>query len=332
MFDQKETIQFTSSQRPILIVVIDTEEEFNWREHFDRSKTSINAIKHIHRVQDIFDKYKIKPTYVSDYPIVTQDAGIKVLKEIQDSNRGVVGAHLHTWVNPPHKEEVTRHSSYPGNLSYELEHEKLKILTETIQENFGRHPAIYKAGRYGIGKNSAKILEDLDYEIDTSVCPPYNYNYDNDGPDFSHFAPEPYWFGNNRKLLELPLTGAFVGFLQTIAAPVYEFIRRPILLPLRIPGVLARINALDRLRLSPEGFNEREHIKLTRELFKSGVRTFSWTFHSPSVVPGITPYVRTNGDLDRFLDSFRKYFDYFFGEINGISMTPLELKTMLEAK
>jgi len=321
-------IQFPQNQPPILLVVVDTEEEFDWS-RFDRSATSVQAIRHIDRVQKIFDAYNLTPTYVVDYPVASQPDSFLPLKEIQDSGRALIGAHVHPWVNPPHEEEVCTFNSYPGNLPGNLEAAKLRVLTEEIEQNFGIRPSIYKAGRYGVGPNTASILEEKGYEVDLSVCPPVDYR-DDGGPDFSSYPPEPYWFGQNRYLLEIPISGAFIGFLKPVSLKVYRFVTQSLLAPFHIPGILVRLGALDRLRLSPEGFTSREHIKLTQGLLRAGVRTFTWSFHSPSVVPGCIPYVQSQSNLDRFLDSFQKYFDYFFGELGGITMTPLELKQYLE--
>lgn len=323
-------IRLPKNQRPILLVVVDTEEEFDWS-RFDRLATSIKAIRHIDRVQKIFDAYGIKPAYVVDYPIATQPDGIHALKEIQDSGRGVIGAHLHPWVNPPHEETVCALNSYPGNLPPELEAAKLRALTEAIAENFGRRPVIYKAGRYGVGPNTARILEENGYEVDASVAPAMDYRGQG-GPDFSSYVAQPYWFGEKRQLLEIPLTGGFVGPLARLGRVTYRLAGRPVFSALRVLGILSRARLLNRLRLSPEGRAAGEHVKLTQALLKAGVRTFTWTFHSPSVAPGYTPYVRSQEALARFLDSFKQYFDYFLGELNGVTMTPLELKTYLNAE
>ena len=66
-----------------------------------------------------------------------------------------------------------------------------------------------------------------------------------------------------------------------------------------------------------------------QELLARGVRVFSFSLHSPTVMPGCTPYVRTESDLKAFLATCRSYFDWFFGELAGRSMTPLELKAHL---
>jgi len=60
------------------------------------------------------------------------------------------------------------------------------------------------------------------------------------------------------------------------------------------------------------------------------VRTFTWSFHSPSVVPGHTSYVQNEAQLRLFLDSFRQYFDFFFNELGGQASSPARIQTLME--
>ena len=43
-------------------------------------------------------------------------------------------------------------------------------------------------------------------------------------------------------------------------------------------------------------------------------------------MPGGSPYVKSQADLERFLDANRRYFDYVLGDLGGISMTPFEVR------
>jgi hypothetical protein len=282
----------------------------------------------IGRVQRIFDEFRIRPTFVIDYPVASRRRGFEPLKEIADDGRAVIGAHLHPWVNPPYEEEVCAYNSCPGNLSRHLEAAKLRQLVDVIGQNMGRRPTIYKAGRYGIGPNTPAILREQGFEVDLSVNPPFDFR-DDGGPDFSARSVEPYWLDQRGGLLGIPATGAYVGFLRWRVHQLYRLAAGPSLRWAHLPGILSRTSAIDRLRLSPEGFGHEEHRKLTRHLLRRGVRCFTFTFHSPSVEPGCTPYVRTQVDLRTFLDRCRRYFDYFLGELGGISMTPLELRRHL---
>ena len=66
--------------------------------------------------------------------------------------------------------------------------------------------------------------------------------------------------------------------------------------------------------------------RLTRRMLKQGHRLFSFTFHTPSLEPGNTPYVRTDADLKAFLATIESYFDFFFGEAGGRAVTPFEFR------
>ena len=330
MLEPRSVIRFPAETKPKLLVVIDTEEEFDWSKPRDRRETSVRAIRATARVQEVCEQFGIRPTYALDYPVAAQPDGIDPLKPLFDAGRADPAAHLHPWVNPPHEEEVCAHNSYPGNLPAELERRKLQELTHKIADAFGKRPLVYKAGRYGVGPHTADILAELGYEVDLSVCPPFDRSADG-GPDFTRSPTEPYWLGNGR-LLEIPLTGTFVGFLGAWGRPVYGLANRAPLRALRMPGILARLRAVDRLRLSPEVFTPTEHRKLTRFLLRRGVRTFTFTFHSPSLQPGCTPYVKTERDLEDFLEACRSYFEFFFGKLQGVATTPLELKRELDAR
>ena len=48
-----------------------------------------------------------------------------------------------------------------------------------------------------------------------------------------------------------------------------------------------------------------------------GHRLFSLTYHSPSLEPGHTPYVRSEADLDRFLGAIEQVLAFFRDEMGG---------------
>jgi len=80
---------------PILLVVVDTEEEFDWFAPFDRANTGVVHMRDVHAFQVVCDAYQIRPVYAVTYPIATQPDGIAPLREIRASNRCEIGAHLH---------------------------------------------------------------------------------------------------------------------------------------------------------------------------------------------------------------------------------------------
>jgi len=287
-------------------------------------------MREIGKVQEVFDMFGVTPVYVVDYPVASQPDGYRPLQEIHASGRCLIGAHLHPWVNPPFDEVVSCRNSFPGNLGRDLEAAKLAVLGQEIGERFGAKPAIYKAGRYGIGAHTASILEEQGYEVDVSVCPHVDYSAE-EGPDFTAYGVSPYWFGMRRRMLELPMTIGFSGMLSRWGAAVHRVVSSPGLRRCHLVGALARLRLVDKVWLSPEGYVGPEHRRLVRCLLQSGLRVFTFAFHSPSVVPGNTPYVRTERERDDFLRRCREFFEFFMGEVGGRPSTPLEIKARFEA-
>ena len=319
-----EQARFAYETRPTLMVVVDTEEEFDWNAPFDRRNTSVEHMRDVEYLQDVFDEGGVVPLYVVDHPIATQPVAAEPLRAFLEAGRCDVGAHLHPWVSPPFEEEVNARNSYPGNLPEELERKKLGRLVETIEQAFGRRPRAYKAGRYGAGPNTGRILEELGLDIDLSPCPPVDLGADG-GPDWSAFPVEPFWSGPRRSVLSIPNTGAYVGFVKDGAHGLYRLANARGLSWSHAGGILARLGAVERLFLSPEGYSLPDLRRLTLSLRDRGVAHFTFSLHSPSVRPGCTPYVRNSDDRAKFLDTCRRYFQFFRDELGGVMTTTAEL-------
>ena len=305
--------------RPTLVVVVDTEEEFDWAAPFSRQATAVTAMRHIDRAQRLCDAAGLAPTYVIDYPVATQPEGYEAISEWARAGRCHIGAHLHPWVTPPFDEAVNGPNSFMSNLPRQLQQAKMRQLYQAIAANTGAAPRVFKAGRYGISRDALAAFEELGLAIDVSVNPCMNFAAQG-GPDFSSFDSRPFWIDRPRQLLEVPCTHGFVGWARRQGLRLRR--AAELLRALRGPGVLSRSGVVNRVMLSPEGNRLHEMIALTRALLADGLTLFSLTFHSPSVVPGHTPYVRSQADLSTFLTTIERYFEFFFGELGGQPSTP----------
>jgi len=320
-----EVVRLPDHDAPILMVVVVAEEEFDWSKEFDRSATSVTAIPRLARAQAVFDEFGIVPTYPVDYPVVANDEAAGLLREIADDGRCVLGAHLHPWVTPPFEEEVCVSNSFPGNLDPRLEAEKLDVLLERMEGAFGKRPDVYQAGRYGFGPNTTEILRQRGFVIDLSATPPFDFGEQN-GPDFSAVPPDPFWLDRPGGLLEIPMSGAYVGYVRRGSHRLYRTITSPTLRWARLPGILARLRAVERMRLTPEGLSLDDLRRLTRALLDRGTQVLAFSYHAPSLKPGCTPYVRSEAELERFQDCCRRFFEYVLGELGGVTMTPTEFR------
>jgi len=306
--------------RPQLLVVVDAEEEFAWDRPFERRSTATTTIPAQDRVHALYDRYGVLPTYVMDYPVATAPVAAAYLRRLVDDGRAAFGAHCHPWVTPPHEEDVNARNSYHGNLPPALEAAKLAETTRAVADAMGSAPRIFKAGRYGLGPHSFDALQDLDYTLDCSIVPHTSFSADH-GPDFRAMPAEPFFTDSSCRLLEVPLTVGYAGMLQSWGRRCGGAINHPALRSLHVPGVASRLRLLERIKLSPEGFDAPTLCRLLRALAAQGQQVFTLTYHSPSLVPGHTPYVRNEFDLADFLRRIDIVLRFFRDTLGGAFTT-----------
>lgn len=311
---------------PRLFVTIDTEEEFDWDAPYSRGNTAVTAMRYVQRGQQIFDRFGLKPTYVIDYPVASQPEGFEPLRDIVRDGRCTIGAHLHPWVNPPYTEEVTRRNSFTMNLPPELQRSKLTALVDAIRRNLDVTARVFKAGRYGLGRDTVAILKDLGFTVDMSVCPRFDFS-DQDGPDFSGFDALPFFLSPD--LLEIPCTVDYTGWAGPLRPVLHQAGASAAGTKLKALGVFSRLAVTNRIMLSPEGNTLAEMCALASALVSRGCRTFTLSFHSPSLAAGHTTYVRTEGDVETFLSTIEGFCAFFLSDLNGVPATPLEFRAEL---
>ena len=307
-------VRFREGSGQRFVVTIDTEEEFDWTRPLAASGHGLDTVNRLRKFQQFCEGYGIVPIYLVDYPIATSRLAIELLRDPVADGRAEVGVQLHPWVNPPHEEEVNQFNSFSGNLPAALERAKFMKLHETIATNFGTAPLIYRAGRYGTGPNTPAILREAGIAIDTSVRSGFNYSGWG-GPNYEKLPLSPWWVGDDKRLIEMPLTSVFSGLLRRHGPSLYPLLNH---LP-RLRGAMAKFGILERIPLTPEGVNLEEALRATRVAIDDGLPVLVYSFHSPSLCPGHTPYVRSEADLDELYDWWRQVFDLL--ESRGVKPT-----------
>lgn len=304
------------------LISIDTEEEFDWDAPFQRDgHTTVTAPK-LHEFQDFIAEYGIKPVYFVDYAIVEDDTAVAFLKTVAEKNSAVIGVHLHPWVNPPFEEQVNGHNSFAGNLPKEMEEQKLVALRDAIRDRIGITPTTYRAGRYGIGPHTTELLLKHGFVMDSSIRSRFDYSGQG-GPDFLSVGSEPYWWEGDERLLEVPLTTVYSGLLRKqygFAAAIME--KSPL-----AAALLSRGKILERIPLTPEGISARETKEAIDVALDDDLRLLVFSFHSPSLSPGHTPYVRTQDDLDDFYDWWREVLEH----LEARNVKPVDIDGLLQA-
>ncbi|MFT8245518.1 polysaccharide deacetylase family protein [Roseomonas sp. BN140053] len=319
------------SDDPILAVAVDAEEDFDWDAPVRGTPHTTGHMRNIRDLQAILGAYGLRPTYLLTYPVLEDTEVVRILERHLRRGECDVGVQLHPWVTPPFTGDGGTSASYSGNLPPELEAQKLATLIRRFTERFGVGPRIYRAGRYGLSAHTAGTLEELGFEIDTSVAPRTDFSPDG-GPDYSGYDYRPFWFGRRRTLLELPLCRSIVGWGGRRAPWIYQALAdaSP---PFRLglSAALTRMRCAERITLSPEGNDRRAMIRLVRRLTEGGHRVFVLSFHSSSLAVGRSPYVQSRAELHHFYDRLSAILDFMARQPRMRFASLAEIPSLLEA-
>jgi hypothetical protein len=306
--------------RRAFTVVIDTEEEFDWRFPIEGRDYTTNCIRKIPELQALFRAHRIVPAYLLTYPILQDPAAVSLIRRYLDRGECVIGIQLHAWVTPPASNDFSIRASFASSLPKELERRKFERLTAKFTERFGFSPRIYRAGRYGIGPDTTLLLEEFGFDIDTSVAPRSSFASEG-GPEFSSSSYEVFWFGQRHKILELPLCRGIAGWGGGLGRSLFRRFTESDYRSEVYSG-LARMRLAERITLSPEGNDVSAMKRLVQHMITSGRSILPLSFHSSSLALGGNPYVMSKADLHVFFDRLSEMMDYLTGT-GGFEAVPL---------
>ena len=293
----RDRVALAEGERPRFWVTIDTEEDFDWSAPFARTGYRLDSVPALADCQAYFDRAAVQPIYLVDWPIVGDDRAVGILGAARAAGRCEIGAQLHPWVTPPYDEDVNAFNSYTGYLPVDLQRAKMAALHAAIRDRFGLAPTVYRAGRYGLGPDTAEMLAELGFRCDTSVRAGFDYRSGH-GPDYRAASLHPWRVRTNRgAVLEVPVTTLFGGLLGRVGPGLYHRFARP---GSRAGAALARFGLVERIALTPEGIPAERACRAIDIAVDLRLPVLTFSFHSPSLQPGNTPYVRSSADLDRF--------------------------------
>jgi hypothetical protein len=288
----------------------------------------VTNIARLPALQTLCDRFGAIPTYLVNRPVVADDTARAILREFVRHGRCEIGTHIHPWNTPPVLEQTDAHHSMLCNLPDPLINQKLAGLHALIGERLAVTPRSFRAGRWGFNGSVAKVLVRLGYRVDTSVTPLVDWRPDA-GPDYRAAPSHAYWLRTasplqaapTGDLIEIPATVGFLRGSPALRMRLREWAFRPLPRRLRMVGLLERAGLAALRWLSPEVTTGAEMVRLARTLVASGARFLNLTFHSPTLVPGLTPFVRTEKQLRDFHDRIALFLEFARG--SGFRFAPL---------
>jgi hypothetical protein len=241
-----------------------------------------------------------------------------------------IGMHLHAWNSPPVvplTEDDFLHHPYLPEYPEDQMRAKVRVLTEALEDTFGRKMVSHRAGRWGFDSRYARILAEAGYLVDCSVTPHLSWKaYKGDpngrgGPDFTDFPATAYFLDledisrpGNSSLLEVPMT---VGRPEN---PVVQGLHR---LLRNAPRLLrAPVNRLfpPRCRLEPDGRNLRQLLRILRRARAQGKDYVEFTLHSSEFMPGGSPKFPSEERIEGLYRHLEALFESAQGAFAGLTL------------
>lgn len=301
--------------KPVVVITIDTEED-NWGDYTCRSPATTN-VRRLPEFQQLCDRYNAVPTYLVNWPVTTDPVSADIMRDLATHSRCDVGTHIHPWNTPPVDEQPGPFNSMLANLPLDAVRQKLVTLHSAIQHKIEVTPITFRAGRWGFSADAAGVLVDLGYEVDSSVSPYIDWTAEH-GPDYRRAPHQVYRFEPDRpfvpvpagRLTEVPVSVGFLGGRPQFGLRVREWAMRPTPRRLRMVGVVDRLGIATLRWLSPEVSSARDLVKLATALVRTGANFLNFTFHSPALSPGLTPFVRGERDLREFNDRIEEFLAF----------------------
>jgi hypothetical protein len=304
------------------VITLDTEPDNEWGRRSVPTTENARFVPRFHELCQKAGGFKI--TYLMTLEMAEDPFLRDYLAPRLRAGECEVGAHLHPWNTPPLvsvTEDDTKHHPYLYEYPEDVQRQKLATLVAAIERTYGVRPVSYKAGRWGLDGRHAAILEELGFRVDTSVCPGVNWGpsmghpQGKGGPNFDRAPIRPYWLSRDDvcrpgslDVLEVPPTIVFYS-------PLGRY----------VPGVRMMYGRVRKFRrlfdrkhagvqwLRPYPYMTVERMKRVIALARhAGAPVLNMTFHSSELMPGGSPYNKTEKSiedlyvrLDGFLSSLR---------------------------
>ncbi|MEO1243586.1 MAG: glycosyltransferase [Pseudomonadota bacterium] len=321
-----QPLKIQNTDRPKLIVTVDTEEQFDWSS-FEQTNYTICDPNDLKPFQRLCAERNVKPLYFLTYPLLKDEKVSAYFRTLFDSGQADTGLHLHQWVTPPNTSFTGEYFSFQKNLPSELHADKLAMLATAFESAFGERALSHRAGRYGIVREGYQLLSDIGVSMDFSPSVAFDFSSAG-GPDFSGYANQPFSAsGKKGKVFVTPVSGAKAirgtRLFRSRAGYKPGFAR----------SVQERLGAqLQPMRLSPEGTTLKDLQALTKRLVADGSSILTFTLHSTSLTPGANDYARSQNDVDRTLEITRRYLDWFQQSANGVLVSLAELSELYKTE
>lgn len=266
------------------------------------------------RLHPLFERYNIVPTYLINNVVMEDAESVDFFRSLK--GRLELGTHLHPEFIAPAK----MYDNYAGkkgaaNCCFyppQIEFEKIKAITALFRKQFGYQPSSFRAGRFSAGVNTMNSLAELGYKTDTSVTPHVCWNdKSREKPvDFTD-APEQPYFIKPGTVQEADPSGQLLQVPVSIALQKRNAVKE---LLSSVGGLRHPFRSTKPLWLRPF-YSSAEEMIYIAEIFKkryvnAEAVVLNMMFHNVEVLPGLSPYTKTENDCQKYIRQLEIFFSY----------------------
>jgi hypothetical protein len=306
------------------IITIDTEGDNLWSR--PRVITANNA-RFLPRFQSLCERFGFRPVYLTNYEMAICGEFIEFGRDVIARRAGEIGMHLHAWNSPPLvplTEDDFRYQPYLIEYPDAVMREKIRFMTELLQERFAESPVSHRAGRLGFDGRYAAMLLEHGYRVDCSVAPGIDWSNTPGAPDgrggtdYRGFPDRPYFL--RPRDIAAPAASGLLEVPITIEASKL-FRRVPWLYrPRIVRGIANRISPRYSW-LSPAENGLRELRRAARGARARDAGYLELTLHSSELMPGGSPSFPTAAAIERLYGNLEILFEELSAWCTGVTLS-----------
>jgi peptidoglycan/xylan/chitin deacetylase (PgdA/CDA1 family) len=318
--------------RPVFLITVDTEGDNLWAR--PREITTRNA-EFLPRFQELCERYGLRPTYLATYEMACSPTFREFGLDLLGRGTGEIGTHPHAWNTPPLvplTHDDLYHQPYLIEYPEPVMAEKIRVLTELLEDTFGVKMRSHRAGRWGFSETYARLLLRHGYLVDCSVTPHVSWRGHlgapggPGGPDYRNFPEDPYFVDSldisrpgRSTLLEVPVTIVPSGWRSL--GNLRERVRS---VPLLRRAVHRFLPAVYWLR--PDRRNLPHMLRIVRQAAELGRTHLEFMVHSSELMPAGSPLFPTRDHIERLYANLEALF-----ELAARTCTPATLSEFYDA-
>jgi hypothetical protein len=291
----------TNNTKPAFLITIDTEGDNLWA--LPKTITTENS-RHLPRFQELSERYGFKPTWLTNYEMAGCPVFCEFGRDVLERDTGEIGMHIHAWNSPPVTNDDPRNQAYLIEYPENVMKDKIKFMTELLEQRFERKIVSHRAGRWALNSCYARLLVEHGYLIDCSVTPHVSWTSvlgdpnGSGGSDYTAFPTQPYFMDldrieskGNSPLLEVPVS--IVQVVQSFSPIITRWLR-------------------------PNGRNRDSMLAILHRACKEQWLCVEFMLHSSELMPGGSPTFQTQDSIEALYDDLEallsKAAEQFRGE------------------